>query len=86
MAKTQIAAILALVCFNTIINQVNSNLHGPFFRAAVACPGTSQTNAPWANRSSRISSSCGSAWSGADLRGAECADPLHATLEHYGHR
>ena len=70
-----IAAILALVCFNTIINQVNSNLHGPFFRAAVACPGTSQTNALWANRSS----SCGVAWSGADLRGAECADPLHAT-------
>ena len=70
-----IAAILALVCFNTIINQVNSNLHGPFFRAAVACPGTSQTNALWANRSS----SCGVAGSGADLRRAECADPLHAT-------
>ena len=58
-----IGAILALVFFNTIINQVNSNLHGPFFRAAVACPGTSQTYAPWANRSS-------SAWSGS----AHCSD------------
>ena len=63
-----IAAILALVCFNTIINQVNSNLHGPFFRAAVACPGTSQTNAPWANRSTPVGAD--HAWSGS----AHCGD------------
>ena len=68
-----IAAILALVCLNTIVNTVTSNLHGPFFRAAVACPGTnqtkglessSQTNLPWVNRSSS------SAWSGS----TRCSD------------